>query len=120
MDGSLAGQSTITASDGNAQLQNELSAILIGCENDQGYPYNCWSGYVDEFAIYSGVLSADRVATHYAAWQPKNCADVMARGMTLPGDLNGDCQVDLDDFAILASQWHLCDNPGSGCPPNWP
>jgi hypothetical protein len=120
LDGSLAGQSTITASDGTAQLQNELSAILIGCENDQGYPYNCWSGYVDEFAIYSGVLSADRVATHYAAWQPKNCADVMARGMTLPGDLNGDCQVDLDDFAILASQWHLCDDPGSGCPPNWP
>lgn len=120
LDGSLAGQSTIIDPNGRAQLQGELATLEIGCENDEGYPYNCWSGYVDEFAVYPGVLSADRVATHYAAWQPKNCADVKARGMTLPGDLNGDCQVDFDDFAILASQWHLCDDPGSGCPPNWP
>ena len=120
LDGSLAGQSTITDSNGTARLQGELSEVMIGCEGDWGSPYNCWSGYVDEFAVYPGVLSADRVAAHYAAWQPKDCADVKARGMTLPGDLNGDCQVDFDDFAILASQWHLCDNPGTGCPPNWP
>jgi Concanavalin A-like lectin/glucanases superfamily len=119
LDGSLAGQSTITDPNGNARLKNEQSTLEIGCEGDWGSPYNCWSGYVDEFAVYPGVLSADRVAAHYAAWQPNNCADVIARGMTLPGDLNGDCQVDLDDFAILASQWHLCDNPGTGCPPNW-
>ena len=113
LDGSLAGQSTINDPNGNARLRDEHSTLMIGCEGDQGQPYNCWSGYVDEFAVYPGVLSADRVATHYAAWQPNNCAEVMARGMTLPGDLNGDCQVDFDDFAILASQWHLCDNPGT-------
>jgi len=119
LDGSLAGQSTINDTNGNARLKDELSTLEVGCENDWGYPYNCWSGYVDEFAVYKGVLSADRVAAHYAAWQPKDCADVKARGMTLPGDLNGDCQVDLEDFAILASQWHLCDDPGAGCPANW-
>ncbi len=119
MDGSLAAQTTIIDPNGNAFLHDELSTLEIGAENDWGYPYNCYSGYVDEFAVYSGVLGADRVAAHYAAWQPKNCAEVMARGLTLAGDLNGDCQVDFEDFAILASQWHLCDNPSAGCPANW-
>jgi hypothetical protein len=120
MDGSLAGQATITDANGNARLKNASQELIIGCEGDQGAPYNTYNGYVDEFAVYAGVLSADRVAAHYAAWQPKNCAEVIARGMTLPGDLNGDCQVDLYDFAILASQWHLCDKPGvAGCGPNW-
>jgi len=99
---------------------NFFYTLLIGCEQNFGYGGNCFGGYIDEFAVYSGVLSADRVAAHYAAWQPKDCAEVMARGLTLPGDLNGDCQVDLEDFAILASQWHLCDMPGSaGCVSNW-
>jgi len=120
LDGSLAGQTTITDPNGNAKLTNYLKQLIIGCENDQGYGYSCFSGYVDEFAIYGSVLSADRVAAHYAAWQPKDCADVMSRGLTLPGDLNGDCKVDLDDFAILASQWHLCNTPGAaGCSSNW-
>jgi hypothetical protein len=65
-------------------------------------------------------LSAERIATHYAAWQPKDCADVKARGLTMPGDFNGDCQVDFYDFAIFASEWRLCDNPGgAGCGQNW-
>jgi hypothetical protein len=120
LDGSLAGQSTITDPNGNARLKSELSTLEIGCENDWGYPFNCWDGYVDEFAVYKGVLSADRVAAHYAAWQPKDCAEVKARGMTLPGDLNGDCQVDFYDYAIFASEWRLCDNPGgAGCVQNW-
>jgi hypothetical protein len=121
MDGSLAGQTTIADDNGNALLKNESQELIIGCKGDQGAPYNTFNGYVDEFAVYAGVLSADRVAAHYAAWQPKDCAEIKARGMTLAGDLNGDCQVDLEDYAILASQWHLCDKPsgGAGCGPNW-
>jgi hypothetical protein len=121
LDGSLAGQTTIyDPNNHQALLGPELKQLIIGCENDQGYPYNCYSGYVDEFSVYPVVLSADRVAAHYAAWQPKDCAEVKARGMTLPGDLNGDCQVDFYDYAIFASEWRLCDNPGgAGCGPNW-
>jgi hypothetical protein len=121
VDGSLAGSTTIV-DDVNFQalLGPEQSTVEIGHEGDWGLPYNCYSGYVDEFAIYNGVLSADRIAAHYAAWQPKDCAEVKARGMTLPGDFNGDCQVDLYDYAIFASEWRLCDNPGgAGCGQNW-
>ena len=120
LDGSLAGQTTVFDPNNHQALMGpELVELVVGCENDWGSPYNCWSGYVDEFAVYKGVLSAERIAAHYAAWQPKDCAEVKARGLTLPGDLNGDCQVDFEDYAILASQWHLCDNPGTGCPSNW-
>ena len=65
-----------------AILGPELSTIQITNEGDWGYPYNTFSGYVDEFAIYSGVLSPERIAAHYAAWQPKDCAEVQARGLT--------------------------------------
>ncbi|MGB7582514.1 MAG: LamG-like jellyroll fold domain-containing protein [Sedimentisphaerales bacterium] len=120
VDGSLAASTTIVDPNGNARLgPNFFYVLQIGCEQNIGMGTNCFGGYVDEFAVYSGVLSANRIAAHYAAWQPKNCAEVIARGLTLPGDLNGDCQVDIYDFAIFASQWHLCDNPGTGCPPNW-
>lgn len=107
LDGSLAGQTTVYDPNGHqALLGPELSTIEITNEGDWGYPYNTFSGYIDEFAIYNGVLSAERIAAHYAAWQPKDCAEVQARGL-LPGDFNGDCQVDLFDFVVLANQWRL-------------
>ena len=34
----------------------------------------------------------------------------------LKGDLNGDCHVDLEDFAILSSEWLTCGNPFD---PDW-
>ena len=32
-------------------------------------------------------------------------------GGWMNGDLNGDCYIDLSDFAILAAQWLECGNP---------
>jgi len=121
LDGSLAGQTTVTDPNGyQALLGPELSTIQIGNTGDWGWPYSCWNGYVDEFAIYSGVLSAERIAAHYAAWQPKDCADVKARGLTLPGDFNGDCQEDFYDFAIFATEWRMCNNPSNpNCGVTW-
>ncbi len=107
LDGSLAGQTTLFDPNyHSAKLGPELSTIQITNEGDWGYPYNTFSGYVDEFAIYSGVLSPERIAAHYAAWQPKDCDEVQARGL-LPGDFNGDCQVDLFDFVVLSNEWRL-------------
>jgi subtilase family serine protease len=42
-------------------------------------------------------------------------------GFTLSGDLNGDCRVDMDDFAILAENWLIdctTDPNNSQCVPN--
>ncbi|MBN1817112.1 MAG: LamG domain-containing protein [Sedimentisphaerales bacterium] len=47
------------------------------------------------------------------------CQDVIDAGLTLVGDINKDCRVTLEDFAILAAQWAKCNNPAdSNC--EWP
>lgn len=46
--------------------QNTLATFNIGDRGD-GAP---WAGRVDEVAVYTGVLSASRVAAHYFAGQP--------------------------------------------------
>ncbi len=89
--------------------------FMLGCANNVGYGYNSYGGWMDEVAVYSGILSAERVAVHYAAWQPRDCEDVLARGLKYPGDMDGDCDVDFYDYAIFAQGWAQCNDPG-GCP----
>jgi hypothetical protein len=94
-----------------ALLGPELYILMIGAANNLGYGWSGFGGYIDEFAVYAGVLSADRVAAHYAAGQPSSagwpvdCADVWAKRLGLTGDLNQDCFVDFLDFAIFADDW---------------
>jgi hypothetical protein len=121
VDGVRAGSTTIVDDvDYQALLGPELSHLMIGSMNDWGLAYNNWAGYIDEFSIYAGVLSADRIAAHYAAWQPSNCAEAIERGLGLKGDLDGDCDVDFYDYAIFASEWLKCDDPSNpNCTANW-
>lgn len=105
----LHGEATPTFTDG------VLNVLVIGAQNNWGYAYNSFGGYIDEFAIYAGVLSGERIAMHYAAWQPKNCADVLARGLKYPGDMDGDCDVDFYDYALFAQGWAQCNDPVN-CP----
>jgi hypothetical protein len=96
------------------------NTFMIGGEGDRWFVCNSLHGWVDEFAIYPSVLSADRIAMHYAAWQPKDCAEVWARGLGMPGDLNHDCVVDFYDYAIFAAEWRMCNTPnGAGCVQPW-
>ena len=44
------------------------------------------------------------------------CADVLADGLAIPGDLSGpegvpDCVVDIHDFVVFAASWLRCNNP---------
>jgi len=48
-----------------------------------------------------------------------DCSDVAAEGLLLIGDINADCRVNLEDFALLAADWMRCNNPAdSNC--EWP
>ena len=40
-----------------------------------------------------------------------NCERVIADGLSLVGDVNGDCRVDLWDFALIANDWLKCNDP---------
>jgi len=121
VDGSLSYAATNFQPDTHeAMLGPEFYTLMIGAEGNVGWAYNTFGGYIDEFAVYSGVLSAERIAMHYAAWQPKDCADVWARGLGMKGDFNQDCVVDIYDYAIFATEWRTCNTPGgAGCGQNW-
>ena len=107
-------------------LGPEMSHILIGGfgsrDNfrptvDVGYQQ-----YVDEFAIYAGLLSPDRIKTHYYAWRPKSCAEMRDREMGIVNyDINKDCKISFADFAsFAASGWRQCNDPcDTNCAPNW-
>jgi hypothetical protein len=113
-DGKLVSEHTRVAPDAN--LGTELSHIMLGAENDIGNTYNVLPIYIDEFAIYAGVLGADRVLAHYTAWQPKSCAEMQARGLGLLGDMDGNCKINFVDLAVFASQWRKCNDPSGNCP----
>jgi len=43
--------------------------------------------------------------------EPATCADIRNLNLTNPADFNQDCRVDLQDLAILISQWLFCNDP---------
>ncbi|MBN2210183.1 MAG: LamG domain-containing protein [Sedimentisphaerales bacterium] len=48
------------------------------------------------------------------------CAQYLLDNPDLAVDIDNDCDVDLDDFKILATDWLLCNEPGqTGCVENW-
>ncbi|MFA5293614.1 MAG: LamG-like jellyroll fold domain-containing protein [Phycisphaerae bacterium] len=117
MDGEWKDDTNFTAA--RSILGPELSHMLIGAQNDMGNTYNLIPAYYDEIAIYDGLLSADRIAAHYAAWQPQTCEDLVERGYASPMDFNEDCKVNFADFAEFAVNWMKCNDPELSCPPNW-
>jgi hypothetical protein len=40
-----------------------------------------------------------------------DCARVKADGLLMAGDINEDCRVDINDFALMAADWLKCNNP---------
>ena len=60
-----------------------------------------------------------------AAATPTTCQEAWELGYGLPGDLDHDCRVDLDDFAQIADtfsdlfpviqDWLLCNDPAAAC-----
>lgn len=128
LDGERRGQRTVGTSSAPAKLGPELNHLLIGGENDRGNVWNRMNGLVDEFAIYDGILSADRIAVHYntglVRLQSQTCRELWIRGEGLAGDINRDCRIDLLDFAQLASTWLVCNDPtlfgtDPACGPTW-
>jgi hypothetical protein len=63
IDGVKIGEATVPAA-----LSYSYDHLTIGAEGSAGgWRYNEYNGKLDEFAIYSGVLSSTRIAAHYAA-----------------------------------------------------
>ncbi len=75
--------------------------------------------YMDEFAVYAGILPLDRIRAHYLAWQPRSCEELWDRGFggSVAGDMDENCEVDFEDFAKLALDWATYADPND--PNSW-
>jgi hypothetical protein len=61
-----------------------------------------YNGLMDDIAIYNYAVSADTVADMYSAVAGNYCR------ISLALDYDGNCKVDLPDFAIFAADWLKC------------
>ena len=80
---------------------------------------NWFGGLIDDVQVYNYAMSGVEVATMFTDVEGGQvCVDAtifeIANGRTL--DLNGDCKIDLQDFAIVAADWMKCNlYPVSAC-----
>jgi hypothetical protein len=70
-----------------------------------------WAGNVDEIAIWDGALTPEEMLYVYESGvplPPPGCNDI---GVYFPADLNHDCYINLEDFAVIANDWLKCNDP---------
>ncbi len=77
--------------------------VRIG-SNDQFPGSREFDGLIDDVQIYEVALTATEIADSFFANGGSSCQTIMT------GDLDGDCYVNLEDFALLTSDWLKCNN----------
>jgi hypothetical protein len=98
----------LTAS-GNFALGNAADAMInLGGSNFNNVPGKWLNGILDDVKLYNYALSDLAVAQMYVADNPGSSVCVNSLKPAAAYDLNGDCIVNLGDFAILAGQWLDC------------
>jgi hypothetical protein len=72
-----------------------------------------FTGNIDELKLYNFAIDEYAVARLYVDSNPGTVICVKELAM----DLNKDCRIGLEDFAMLAQEWLLCNrNPKASCP----
>jgi hypothetical protein len=85
-----------------------------------------FNGAIQEARLYEKALTSDQIIADYQAGPtqivpPISCAQAIQQGYRLAGDLNSDCRINFTDFAKLAMNWLLCNDPvNPSCLVNWP
>ncbi len=113
-DGALADQATPNF----GTLGYPNAPLRIGGSNLSENP--AVRGGIDDVRIYSKALSAAEVADLYLEFKPADYICVVSESSDLETfDLTNDCRVNLEDFALVASQWLECQRvPVDSC--DWP
>ncbi len=97
-------------------MPNSTSQFQIGAgTNESPTKMFFFKGLIDDVKMYNYALTPEEVASQYVAVKGGTvCAEPIS---VADGDLNQDCKVDLEDMALLASQWLECGwVPVSYCP----
>ncbi len=106
---------------GNVVLKGTISAEQIGTSRVEGtYTVIRASGEIfdytadlvdSSFVSYEIVENGNYQELQVTFFTPQSCEEVINGGFALAADMNNDCYVNIEDIAILASQWLSCNNP---------
>ncbi|MBN1845998.1 MAG: immunoglobulin domain-containing protein [Sedimentisphaerales bacterium] len=101
IDGAAVGAPVAVAE--GMEFQDWLYPILIGANNHIGQANGFLEGALDDLRIYNYALSAEEVADLYLMAYPdaRFCISAYASEF----DFNGDCVVDMLDFAQFSAAW---------------
>ena len=82
-----------------------------------------FAGYLDEVKISPRILTLEEIQydrDNTLNTYPLNCAEAIAQGYVLTGDIYPDCQVTTLDLGELATDWLACTNPAdANCYHQW-
>ncbi|ARN56142.1 LamG-like jellyroll fold domain-containing protein [Sedimentisphaera salicampi] len=81
------------------------SNFFIGAAINDGEPASLFTGKLDDLKIYHNALDVVEVAQVYTEAKP---GETICLGPVGPMDFNEDCQVNLEDYAMMAMDWQLC------------
>ncbi|AQQ09094.1 hypothetical protein L21SP3_00892 [Sedimentisphaera cyanobacteriorum] len=81
------------------------SNFFIGAAITDGEPASLFTGKLDDLRIYIGAMDVVEVAQMYTEAKP---GETICLGPVGPMDFNDDCQVNLEDYAMMAMDWQLC------------
>ncbi|AQQ71149.1 hypothetical protein SMSP2_01514 [Limihaloglobus sulfuriphilus] len=111
---------------GNAVLEGTITPEFIGERpadgvytliRAEGSIYVGDSMDIDNvFVSYEVVEAGDYNELQVTFFTPESCEDVIATGFALVGDLNEDCEVNLQDVAVMSTKWLLCNDPDPNRP----
>ena len=71
-----------------------------------------WNGYIDDVRVYNVALAEVNIRNLLGRYNLSNICNEY-----LLGDINKNCYVDLEDFAILAADWLDCNDLFGTCNP---
>lgn len=106
----------VGTADYDGTLRVEIPVISIGYKTgDDGLPSQnapgYWKGKIDEVQVYNYGLSAEAIAQLY--YDVSGLAPCLYPSVN---DLNGDCQINILDLALIANDWLYCGRyPEAGC-----
>ena len=99
-------------------VSKPAGATVVFDPNDNGNPEQSAAVNptvtIDATGTYVLRLTADdEDLTHFdqVTIQAPSCESIKQAGFQLPGDIDGDCDVDLADLAALAADWAGCNDP---------
>ena len=97
VDGQLLGESTANPANFN---KPNLAPLVLGAESTDG-TIGSSTATIDDLKIYNYALDSTTIAQQYV---DINGGYICVGGIPA-GDITGDCKTDIEDFAVIATNW---------------